>query len=387
MSLKRLKEKRENLLNELTEMVDGLESTGEVRALTVEETAEFDSKKAEIQAIDDTIARIEETRAREVGKDAEKALKEERSKEEAETRALENFFRGMDLVGEERAMLASANTAIMPLEISKTIMKKLEEQCPILEKAKRFSSKGTIRLIKEDTYGDAGITAENAEFKDGDVSLSHIELRAFKVTAQVKATFEMLQNTEIDLTQYLLEIIVRRLAKEVNKLLLVGTGSSQPKGLVTEGLEHSITDVESLEVNDFITMQTKMHPNYLNGACWLVARDTFTKMANLLDGTGRPYLISNYDMVNNKIAYSFLGLPVIVDYNMPEDTPVAMANIGEAYAINVLTDITVRHLTEVGFTSGYEAFAGYIMVDGKVINPDAIVIAKKSMLLSARGKK
>ena len=102
----------------------------------------------------------------------------------------------------------------------------------------------------------------------------------------------------------------------------------------------------------------------------------------MLDGNGRPYLISNYDNVNNKIQYTLLGVPVIVDVHMPEHTTgnasVILANLGEAYAINVLTDITVRHLTETGFTQGYEVFAGYVMVDGRIINNDAVVVGKVS---------
>lgn len=386
MNLKKLKEKREALLNDLTDMVTELEN-GEVRALTVEEREAFDTKKAEIDEIDATIKRVEEMRAKSVSEEAVKELKEERSKDEAERRALENFFRGHDLMAEERMMLASnsSNQALMPLEISKTIMKKLEEQCPILEKAKRFSSKGTLRLIKEDSYGNAAVTAENTQFHDANVDFSHIQLSAFKVTAMVQASFEMLANTEIDLSAYLLDVITRRLSRELNRLFLVGTGANQPTGLLKKGIEHTIES--DLTINDFITMQTKIHPDYLGGCAWLVSRDTFTEMANMLDGNGRPYLVSNYDQVNGKIAYNFLGLPIIVDYNMPETTPVAMANIGEAYVINVLTDITVRHLQEVGFTQGYEVFAGYVMVDGKTVNEDAIVIGKKTPGRSAKASK
>ena len=390
MNLKALKERKEALLDELEVMVSGLESEGEIRALSVEEREAFDKKEAEIKDIDATIERIERRRAEKMGAEAVEKFEEERSKEVNERRALENFFRGMDLEAEERTLLAStsSNQALMPLEISKTIMQKLEEQCPILEEAKRFSSKGTIRLIKEKAYGQAGVTAENTAFKNTDVEFEHIELRAFKVTAMCHATFEMLQNSEIDLTNYLLDVIVRRLSRELNKLFLKGTGTSQPKGLITEGIEHEIQS--ELTVNDFITMQTKIHPDYLSGSVWLVGRETFTKMANLLDGNGRPYLIANYDTVNNKIAYSFLGLKVVVDNNMDglenEKIAVAMANIGEAYAINVLTDITVRHLTETGFTQGFETFAGYVMVDGKVINADAIVLGKVKGVM-ARAKK
>ena len=143
MNLKALKEKRSKLLNELEAMIP--ENETEARTLTTEEIATFDEKHSEIKAIDETITRIEEVRAKELGKEEE--YKEEKNAEEVEKRALENFFRGKDLIGEERALLASANTALMPLEISKTIIKKLEETCPVLEMAKRFSSKGTLRLI------------------------------------------------------------------------------------------------------------------------------------------------------------------------------------------------------------------------------------------------
>lgn len=387
MKLKKLRERKDVLLNELETMVSGLEQDGEVRSLTETELAEFDQKKAEIESIDSTIKRIEETRAKELGQ--EDKLAEKRNKEDAEIRAIENFFRGMDLVGEERAILSSSNTALMPLEISKTIMQKLEEQCPILEKAKRFNSKGTIRLIKEQSYGQAKITDENAKFHDTDVTFENIELRAFKISAMVQATFEMLQNVEIDLTNYLLDIIVRRLSKEMNRLFLLGTGTNQPKGLISEGIDHELK--ADLTIGDFITMQTKIHPDYLNGSEWIVSRDTFTKMANLLDGNGRPYLIANYDSVNNKIAYNLLGLNVNVDANMDgyENTkkPIALANIGEAYAINILTDITVRHLVESGFTQGYETFAGYCLCDGRVVNADAIVVGTVKTVAEGKAKK
>lgn len=382
MSLKALKEKQNRLLNELEEMVSSLEVEGEIRSLTKEERETFDIKKNEIDEIDATIKRIEETRARNVSPEAEKELMEKRSKKEIEERAVENFFRGMDLETEERSILtaSSKGQALMPVTIAKTLMKKLEEQCPILEMARRFSSKGTLRLIKEDNYGAGAITGENVAFHGDDVDFETVELRAFKVTAMAQATFEMLQNSEIELSNYLLDVIVRRLAKELNRLFLVGDGSNKPQGLTNGTFTQEIS--AEVKIQDFIDMQTALHPSYLDKACWIVNRKTFQAMGKMLDGNGRPYLISNYDNVNNKIQYTLLGVPVIVDVHMPEHTTgnasVILANLGEAYAINVLTDITVRHLTETGFTQGYEVFAGYVMVDGRIINNDAVVVGKVS---------
>lgn len=380
MKLKALKEKRNTLLNELETMVSAVET--ESRSLNAEEVEAFDAKKAEIESIDATIKRVEEVRAREMG--TEEVLVEERKADEVEKRALENFFRGKDLIGEERAMLASSNTAIMPLEISKTIMKKLEEQCPVLEMARRFNSKGTLRLICEDNYGNAGVTAENSVFTDADVTFSTVELKAYKVTATVQATFELLQNSEVDLSNYLTDVIIRRLAKELNKMFIVGTGSNQPQGLAkaTTTVEYA---GEKPTIQDFIKMHTAIHPSYLDNACWIVNRATFQDMASLLDGTGRPYLTSN--VIAEKIQHNLLGARVVIDVNVPEGE-IILANIQEAYSINMLTDVTVRHLVETGFTTGIEVYAGYVMCDGKIVNQDAILVGKKNaMALSAKGKK
>ena len=370
MSLKALKEKRNGLLNDLESMISGLESESEIRALSEDEMESFNAKKKEIESLDATISLIEESRAREAGKLEE--LQEERNNDDMERRALDKFFRGQDLVGEERAMLASSNTALMPLEISKTILKKLEEFCPVLEKAKRFNSKGTLRLILEDNYGEAQMKGENQEFHNAEATFKTVELKSYKITAQVKATFELLQNSEIDLSNYLLDVIVRRLSKELNKLFITGDGNNKPQGLIKATTKVEYAGAKPT-IQDFIKLQTSLHPAYLDGAVWIVNRATFQEMASLLDGANRPYMTSN--VIKDRIAYYLLGLEIIIDTNV-EENKVILANIGEAYAINMLQDITVRHLLETGFTSGLEIYAGYVMADGKIINEDAILVGK-----------
>ena len=393
MNLKQLREKRNDLLNQLEEMVTSIEGD-EVRSLNAEELDRFDAMKAEIENIDNTIIRVEEMRSKTMTTTQNMASNAPSHKEmigdlETESRALENFFRGHDLQMEERRILTSSgnNSALIPTTISKTVLKKLEEQCPILAKAKKFSTKGALKLIDESSMGEAGLTEENAKFKDADVTFAYIELRAYKVSASVSASFEMLANSEIDLGSYLLDVIVRRLAKELNKLFIVGTGSNQPQGLVNGTQSVDLSD--ELSINDFITMQTSMNPTYLEGADWIVNRATFQKMANLLDNMGRPYLTSN--VIGEKIQYRLLGNTIIVDQNMPNfgssgNKSVVLANIAECYAVNVLQDMTVKHLTEKGFTEGYEEYAGYILADGKIYNNDALVVGSGGSTLSVKSK-
>ena len=380
MKIKALREKRAAKIEMLDNMVAALENNGEVRSLTEEEAAEFRALEKEVKDIDATINAIEVRRAMESDKPEEmvKEVEEKRNIADAEVRALNAFFRGEDLDAEVRKLLTttSSNAATIPVTISKTLMKKLEEQCPILDEARRFASKGTLRLLREDNYGQAAVTAEGAAFHDADPLFAHIELSSYKITASVDATFEMLANSEIDLSSYLSEIIIKRLAKEVNRLFLVGTGSKQPTGLTKAKQKVTLASANDVTINDFINMQTEMLPEYAQGAVWIMNRKFFQIAANLLDGNARPYMTR--EVIGEKIQYMFLGHKIIVDMFMPEadnegNVPVLLANIGEGYAVNMLQDITVRHLTEVGFNEGFERFAGYLMADGKIVNEQAIV--------------
>ena len=374
--IKGLKDKRNQLIAELETMVTAIE--GETRALTTEEIGAFDAKKAEIANIDATIERVTEQRMATMTKEEVKVEKEVRSKEESEKRALDAFFRNENLDAEMRAMLASNtnNQATFPLTIAEGILKKLEEMCPVLEKAKRFSSKGTLRLLNETSYGEGALTDENAKFHDADAVLGHIDLSAYKVTAMTKATFELLANSSVDLNKYLTDVIVRRLAKELNKLFVVGTGSKQAEGLVRG--QQTVEIGTEVTYDDAVKLITSMHPDHLTDAVFIMNRKTFSAFAWLADGNGHKYV--HHGIVNGKFTYTLGGVPIIIDNNMQDlgtgtNRPIILANIGEAYSINMLQDIVVRRLDQVEFTNGVEVFAGYLMADGKITNQDAVKVA------------
>lgn len=127
-------------------------------------------------------------------------------------------------------------------------------------------------------------------------------------------------------------------------------------------------------------MQTTMHPEYLDGAVYIMNRKTFTQVALLEDGNGHKYVQNG--IVNGKFTYTLAGMPIIIDNHMPDysDTnpAIVLVNIADAYSINLLQDIVVRRLDQIEFTKGVEVFAGYLMADGKITNQDAIVVGKVS---------
>lgn len=384
MKLVKLKEQRAAKIAQVDEILKGIEANGEVRALNTEERNNIAKLTGEIEDLKATIDLMEEQRAKTPEQKAE--VKEKRAEEVRAKEVFAKWLKREELDAEERTLMSNNTSgAFLPLTINKEIIKQLAEIAPLFNLARRFNTKGTLRIINETGWGTKGvakkgaeITAENVSFPVEDPTFKTIELTSHKIATEIDVTFEMLRNSEIDITSYVMDLLIRRLGAEINALLMMGSGTSQPQGLAKADNVIKVTAASNTEVKitDFIKVQTAMHPDYVGGCKWFMNRATFQAAAMMLDNTGRPYMVSEWDVVNNKPVYKLLGHEIIIsdvmDGIQAEKTAVVFANPAMAYAINVIADINIRQLQEVKYTDGIEVFAGYLMADGKVYNGDAV---------------
>lgn len=384
MKLVKLKEQRAAKIAQVDEILKGIEANGEVRALNNEERNNIAKLTGEIEDLKATIDLMEEQRAKTPEQKAE--VKEKRAEEVRAKEVFAKWLKREELDTEERTLMSNNTSgAFLPLTINKEIIKQLAEIAPLFNLARRFNTKGTLRIINETGWGTKGvakkgaeITAEGVSFPVEDPKFKTIELTAHKIATEIDVTFEMLRNSEIDITSYVMDLLIRRLGAEINALLMMGSGTGQPQGLAKA---ENVIKVEAasnteVKITDFIKVQTAMHPDYVGGCKWFMNRATFQAAAMMLDNTGRPYMVSEWDVVNNKPVYKLLGHEIIISDVMDgigaSKTAVVFANPTMAYAINVIADINIRQLQEVKYTDGIEVFAGYLMADGKVYNGDAV---------------
>lgn len=317
--------------------------------------------------------------------DGLKVLSEERaskevSKEELVMRALENYAKhGEFLEVDRRSLQSNANGEFLPITIDGKIQEKLYDMCDILSKATVYNTRGTLRFIVEDDIQEADLVAEGGAINDADPTFSNVELKSYKIATSVKTTTELLNNSDIDLGEYLMNVISKRIVRAMNKYFIAGTGLDQPQGLVNGNQTVTLAGRDNVTIDDFIAIQTTMNPEYLTGASWIVSKSTFVKMAQMKDTQNRPFLTT--DVIGEKIQYKLLGLPVVVDNNVPalgtvSHKAIILANIKECYAINMPKEMTVKHMTENGFTQGYEEIGAYVLVDGRIVNQDALVVGE-----------
>jgi HK97 family phage major capsid protein len=88
--------------------------------------------------------------------------------------------------------------------------------------------------VSDDTAQSAVIVNEAGTINESDVTASQINLAAFKLSSGVvKASIELIQDSGIDLEQWLADRFGVRYGRGLEAYLTNGTGSSQPQGLLT----------------------------------------------------------------------------------------------------------------------------------------------------------
>ena len=138
--MKFLIEKRNTLVDEINAIFTQAET--EQRALTEDEQATFDTKTAELKALDKTIEAKKKARFLSMMKDkTPKTPEEKRSVEETERRAFETLIRENRTAGN---VTKTDNGAVIPTTIANQIIERVKQLAPLYALATKFNVKGKL---------------------------------------------------------------------------------------------------------------------------------------------------------------------------------------------------------------------------------------------------
>lgn len=375
--IKKLMEQRAELVEQLEEMTDAIEV--ESRAFTEEENAAFTEKENKIKAIDATVEslkRAQDLRNTETdtGREEEKRSKEET--EMAETRAFAAYIRGEV---SERAdnLTKSANGAVIPASIVNKIIDKVRDSCPIYAMATVYNMGGTISIPYVDTSSDEITVAYATEFTDltGHANkFASIQLTGYLAGALSLISKSLLNNSDFDLTNFVVNKMGEEMAKFIEGELINGT-SDKAAGMAA-GITQKVTAaaVNKVTVDELIDLQESIPDIYQSGACWIMNKATRTAIRKLKDSDG-DYLL-NRDL-SAQWGYTLLGKPVYVTDQVDE-----MAAGKNAVFYGDFSGLAVKMSENVSIEVLYEKYAtqhavgvvGWIELDAKVENAQKLAM-------------
>lgn len=384
--MKYLIEKRNQLVDEINAIF--VQAETEKRALSEEEQGVFDTKTAELKALDKTIEAKTEARSLSMMDDptpkTPEQKAEERSADEVEERAFETLIR------ENRAdknMLKADNGAVIPTSIANRIIERVKQIAPIYALATKFNVKGKLTFP---VGKDAITTAYGTEFtklESTTVGFDSLELDGHLVGALSKISNSLINNSQFDIVSYVVNKVAESIAIFLEHELINGT--SKINGVLDTTKNTNVakfdTTAELPTVDELVEMQVQIPQQNQSGCMWLVSNKTLVALRQLKDGNNR-YLLQ--DDITNGFGYTLLGKPVMVSDNMT-DTNVVYGDFSAMY-VNVHEDVAIQVLTEKYADEHATGVLAWLEVDARVIEPQKLVVsAKKSAEASqnSRSKK
>lgn len=365
MLLKKLMEQRADLQTEMEALLNNAKT--EERAMTEEEVTKFDDLEKQIKAIDGTIEREERARKMEY-KNVEPSNVENRA--ELEEGAFENYIkRQCGVPVEERAgeqnLDMTNNGAVIPTSIANRVISKVKEMCPILSKATIFNVKGTLKIP---VYGLANTThditvAYQTEFTDitaDSGKFTSVDLSGFLAGALTLIGESVINNSEINITNFIITEMAKKIALFLEKELLVGT-TDKATGALSTTTTINAGSTTSITADNLIDLQAKVPTAYQGGACWTMNPTTFTAIRKLKDGNGQYLLQPDFA---GATPYRLLGKPVYLSDNMPTIESAAKVILYGDYsglAVNIRENVSIKVLKEkyatqhaIGIVSWFE---------------------------------
>lgn len=326
--------------NDLITRAEELYKEAQTRELTPDEAAELAEIRDDVRKIKEALGLEDEMReiledeaqakkdnvpTEEENMNTERACEEEkRSLEQRalqEEKAFEAYIRNVyNERTAESDLTKGDNGAVIPATIANKIIKKVYDISPVLERSDKFNLKGTLTI----PYYDESSTEIEVGFQNEFSALtshvgsftSTISLTGFLAGALVKVSRSLINNSQFNIVDYVIDLMADHIARFIEKELLdPSDASNKVKGMST--LTNAVTAASqtAITADEVVKLHDKVKDRYQANAIWIMSPATRTALRLLKDEMGR-YLLQ--DDISAPFGATLLGKPVYVSDNMPD---------------------------------------------------------------------
>ena len=375
--LKVLKERRDNLLNEMNGIVGKAEK--EERAFEEEEVNKFNELKKAIEQLDETIKALNESRKFDSVEDSEgkkeKTEEEKTDKTTAEKRALEDTQDFLKFIrGEERALNIANNGGIIPNTIADKIIEQVKELSPIYAMATIYNVGGNLIFPK---YGLEGSNDIKATYSDDLTELTEqtgkfttVTLENFIVGCLAKISKSLMNRTDFDLVNFVVRKVAEAIAEFLEKELINGT-SGKMSGLASSTNITTSATTGAIAADDLINLQMSIVEQYQNNACWIMNKETLKVLRKLKDNDGN-YLLGT---LSSGFGWELLGKKVYISENCPQiatgKKAVFYGDMSGLY-VKLSQNLEIQMLMEKFATQHAIGVVAYVEADSKIVEEQKI---------------
>lgn len=397
MSIDKITELRGKAAHQLAEMRRILDEND---VLTAEQAQEFDRREADLDATNETVARLEkiegiapapsfaEARSAVFGDDSEPVVIDEGVEVEEKrdgTSAFDAFLRSKGTDVEARSTLVTSAIANnrgsdwVPQEWSNQLIQSLVLQTRLFDLANVIdTADGTVIHLPASTADESiALVAEEGSYTNPNPTTAEIQLGAYKYGAIIKVSEELLADSVFDISTYVRNQVARYLGNQIGAVLATGTGSSQPQGISKCTVGITAASTTATTANEVIDTQFSLSAPYRSTAAWFV-NDTWLKQVRKLTAQGSGDYLLQPGLAAGTPP-TLLGSPVYIEQLDAPATGKVVAVYGDpnGYAIR-RTPVQVTVLNERFADTGHVGFKVSMRLDAKIADSSALRSLKQA---------
>ena len=212
-----------------------------------------------------------------------------------------------------------------------------------------------------------------------------IDFKGYKLRCAISMTLEAsVMSLEIFETVFV-RSVSEAMTKALEQAAISGTGSTQPKGVLTEtvpeGQNVDLAADADPAYADLVAAEAALPLAYENGAVWNMTKKTFMKFVGMVDANGQPIARVNYG-IDGKPERTLLGRRVVLNDYMTSlgaaisaDTVVAFLFDWSDYVLN--TNYAMRVKSYEDNDTEDQVTKAVMICDGKVIDVNSLVTVTK----------
>ena len=278
--------------------------------------------------------------------------------------------------------------AVMPTTIVRRIIDKLETTGKIWSRITKTAYSGGVAVPVSNIKPTATWVAERATADAQKKTVTSVTFSAFKLICKVAMSFETTVMTLDMFEARIADNIAEAMVKALEIAAIKGTGSGQPKGILTESIpaNRNITVAAgaNLSYTELVKAEGALPSAYENGAVWVMTKSTFmTNIIGMLDGDGAP-IVKELVGVNGRPSYYILGREVVIvddgyvdNYadTVSKDTVFAFIFNWADYIGNTNYNVTMREYTDEDTDDRIKK--AIMLYDGKAVDTSSLVTLTK----------
>lgn len=273
----------------------------------------------------------------------------------------------------------TTNTQIfIPESVVAGIFKRAEEAYPFFGDAKKYDVRGKFTINKHAAIlaGDARWYVENEEVEDEENEFGELVLNGHELSKAVSVSWKLREMGPEDFLEFIVNELADRVGVALGRASVIGTGAGQPEGVRTALLAEAGTPqvinysaAEGLKYQDVTKAIAALHPSYTQQAAVYANNETiWTRLANVVDGSGRPYFIPH--PTTDSVGKMF-GFDLKADASIPVGE-ILIGNPEKGYVVNTNQPFTV--VTEEHAKARTTDYVAYSIVDGGTVDTKAFAL-------------